>query len=292
MRAHAYRLLFALFFSYALTAEELPPPLYSFSLFGEYVRVNPATFWSSGVEGETLRYHQTDISFSYTHPFCSTFGLVFGANWVQTLVDWPENPDFNETLFNYIGFSTGGFIKPSEEWMWTATATAFLDTEILSLVDYALYQVVLNGQFICSKKLELDFGFILELGLNKEKIWPILGFVYSPTPEWKLSAVYPVNVSLEYKILPCLKAAAALRFLRNRHRVLPEEPNSQGIFEYQDWGGEGDLIYAPYPWLSIKGYVGSTFDGYLKMTNRHDEDAHYFKYGGAFYSGVSALLSY
>lgn len=272
--------------------ENAPPPLYPFSVSGEYLPVSQTHFRTPGFEDKTLTYRQWTTAFAATYPFNEISGLIFGAGWVGTEVNMEDNPDFDETIFNYVNLSFGGFTRAFPDWTWTATIALFLDTEVFSFIDYALYQGVLWGRYTLCPTLELDFGFIIEAGLKKDKIWPILGFVYMPYPNLRLNAIYPINISLEYDFWSYWKAAGSIRFLRNRHRVEKEEPNSQCIFEYRDTGAEFDLTCAPFEWFFIKGFAGSTFKGDLKITDRNDNDATHFKFRGSFYWGVSAVLSY
>lgn len=272
--------------------ENAPPPFYAFSISGQYVDVSKTDFRSPGLENSNLIYRQADAAFAYTHPCTEVAGFIFGAGWVGTDVDMKDNPDFNETNFNYINFSVGGYTKAFDPWTWTLTLAAFLDTEEFSFSDYALYQGVLWGKYAFCPYVELDFGLILEVGLNKEKVWPILGFIYTPWDCFKINAVYPINITAEYFWNDAWTLAGSIRFLRNRHRVQKDEPNSQGIFEYRTTGAELDLIYSPLDRLSVKGFAGKTFDGDLKMTNRRDNNGRHFKFDGSFYWGVSGVFSF
>lgn len=272
--------------------ENAPPPQYPFALSGQYLKVEKAPFRTKGFKDQHLRYGQWDVAFAYTHPISKIWGLIFGSGWVGTEVDMSNNPEFSETNFNYVNFSVGGFTKAFPSWTWTMTLAAFLDTEEFSFSDYALYQGVLWGKYDVCKWLELNFGLILELGLRKEKVWPILGFIYTPCRNWRINAVYPINIAVEYEWSPCWKIAGSVRFLRNRHRVQKEEFNSQGIFEYHTTGAELDLIFSPLQRLSIKGFAGKTFDGDLKVTDRNDKHSIHYKFEGSFYSGVSAVFSF
>lgn len=272
--------------------ENNPPPSYPFSVSGGYLPVSRTHFRTPGFEDKTLIYKQWDLAFAATYPCNDIAGFIFGAGWIGTEVKMQDNPAFHETNFNYINLSFGGFTRAFTDWTWTVTVAAFLDTEVFSLIDYTLYQGVLWGRYNLCKWLELDFGFILEVGLKKEKMWPIFGFVYTPLPNLRLNAVYPINISLQYDFLTYWTVAGSVRFLRNRHRVTEDNPNSQGIFEYRDTGAEFDLTFRPFDWFFIKGFVGSTFDGDLKVTNRNDKNAVHFKFNGSFYSGASAVLSY
>jgi hypothetical protein len=272
--------------------ENDPPSFYPFALSGQYVDVHKTTFRTPGLEGRKLKYRQWNAAFAYTHPFSQYCGLIFGAGWVGTEVDMQDNPEFSETFFNYVNFSFGGFTKAFDDWTWTLTLATFLDVEEFSFADYTLYQGVLWGKYDFCEWLELDVGLILELGLHKEKIWPIIGFSYLPWRNWRINAVYPINVSIEYEWSPCWTLAGSVRFLRNRHRVQKEEMNSQGIFEYRTSGAELDLIFSPFRWVSVKGFAGHAFDGDLKITDRNNHNATHYKFKGSFYAGASAVLSF
>lgn len=269
-----------------------PPPFYPFSVSGHYLAVQKAHFRTPGFEDKWMRYKEGGAAFSYTHPFNELCGLIFGTGWVGTVVDMEDNPAFHDTFFNYVNFSVGGFTKVFPDWTWTLTAAAFLDTESFSFADYALYQGVLWGQYAFCKWLELDCGLILECGLDRDKVWPIIGFVFKPWDKWRLNAVYPINLALEYEWTRCLTLAGSIRFLRNRHRVDQDEPDPQGIFEYRDIGAEFDLTFSPFTWGSAKGFIGKTFDGDLKITDRNYHNAIHYKFVGSYYAGVSARFSY
>ncbi|MBS0623232.1 MAG: hypothetical protein JSS62_01260 [Verrucomicrobia bacterium] len=268
-----------------------PPPFYPFSLGGSYTNVAPAAFTTPGTTGK-LHYVQYDANFSYTHPFSETHGLIFGTGWVGVDLNWANNPDFNETNFNYIDFSFGGFSKVFSNWVWTLNIAAFLDTQQFSFSDYALYQSVLWGKYTWNPCIELDFGFLLELGLNQDFVWPILGFIYNYNDRLRLHAVYPIDMTLEYDLMPTLTAAGAVRILRNRHRVADNEPLPQAVFLYQTWGLEFDLEYKPVPWFFVNGFVGSTTPGNLTISNRDNTSSTDFKFKSSFYAGLNSALSF
>lgn len=272
--------------------ENQPSPFFPFSLSGTYLAVSEAGFRTEAVREKKIRYRQWDTAYAYTHPLSSTAGLIFGAGWVGTEVAMKDNPEFNETLFNYVNLSLGAFTNSFPDWTWTLTFAMLFDTEVFSLIDYTLYQGVLWGHFNPCPEWELDFGFISEIGLEKTKIWPILGFIHLFSPQLRLNAIFPVNVSLEYDFSPCWTFAGSIRFLRNRHRVNQDEFNPQAIFEYRTWGGELDLTLLPFEGFWVKAFAGSTVGGDLKVANRNDNHATHFKFKDSFYGGVSALLSF
>jgi len=263
-----------------------------FGLQGSYINIQNAEVRNTNVENQHVRYIQSEVAFAFTYPCNLTSGLIFGAGWVGTEVFLSENPSFNESCFNYVTLSLGAFTACLEKWLWTANGSIFIDTDQLDFSTYALYQGVLWGKYQIGDSLELDIGFIAEVGLKETKIWPILGFSYIFTSNLRLHAIYPVNVILEYDLFNCLTAGASIRFLRNRHRVGDDNLMPQAIFEYCSVGGEADLIFSPSEVFSIRGFAGTTFGGDLKISNRDNKNTHHYKFKDSFYAGLSATLSF
>ncbi len=269
-----------------------PPPLFPFSVSGSYLNVANADFHTPQAEGEHMHYAQYDTGISYTQPLSCVWGLIFGAGWIGNTVNWQENPYFDETDFNYINGQIGAFTKAYPDWTWTATLGFFFDTEKFSLADYTLYQLAVWGKYDWFDCLEFDVGFIFEAGLDKQKVWPILGFVWNPSDLWHINCVYPILINIKRDFLKYWSVGAGLQFLRNRHRVGENEPNPQCIFEYRTWGYEGILSFSPLKNLYIVGYGGSTFRGDFKITNRSNKHGEHFKFDAAPYAGIDAVLSF
>lgn len=286
---------FAFCFTFGLygeVEEEESEPFYPFGINGTCLGVADATFRTPDIKGEQLRYRQGNAGFAYTQPCNTVWGLIFGAGYVGTEVKWQQNPYFDQTHFSYVNLAFGGFTKAMPGWTWTLTETAFIDTAVLDLSDYALYQTVLWGKYDFLECLSFDAGFILEVGLNKGKMWPLIGFEYHPHDDWRVSAVFPLDVSIEYDAFSFVTLAGSLRFLRDRHRVGDDEPLPMGIYEYHVTGAEFDLILTPWEFILIKGFIGRTFQGDLKITDRNNHHATHCKFNAAPYAGVSALLTF
>ena len=268
------------------------PPLFPISVSGSYISVTPAKFHTPDVKGEKLKYTQYDTGITYTQPCSEVWGLIFGAGWIGTEVAWAQNPDFNEDYFNYINGQIGGFTKALPDWTWTATFGLFFDTEKFSLADYTLYQLSVWGKYEWFECLEFDVGFIFEAGLDKQKVWPILGFVWNPSEVWHINAVFPILMNIERDFWEYWKAGFGFQFLRNRHRVGSNEPNPQCIFEYHTWGYEGNLSFSPAKNIYIIGFGGATFPGDLKITNRNNKHGQHFKFDSSPFWGINAVLSF
>jgi hypothetical protein len=269
-----------------------PPPFLPFSMGGSYAQLAPASFYTPSVQGQTITYKQSDANFSYTHPFSDQCGLIFGAGWVGVDVNWAQNPDFDQTFFGYYSGSFGGFTRAFSNWLWTLNLSIFLDSDHFSFADYALYQSILWGKYTCLPQLELNFGFLLEVGLDKDKVWPILGFIYTFNEKCRLNAVYPVDMSLQYDLLPCLTLGGSLKIFRNRHRVGPDEPFPSCIFVYQTWGAEADARFRPAPWFFVNGFIGYTTGGNFTILNSGGKHGTHYKFQGSAYGGGYAALSF
>jgi hypothetical protein len=295
-----FLILLSFLFSCSLLAEEdfLNGPfpslcgLPSFSLDAAYIDIRPTTFRTLEFEEDHLKYREIDLNLTYLYPFNDAYGISFGAGFIGSEVNWERNPFFEATKFEYVTFTIAGINQCIENWVWKGGASIFLDTAELSLSDYALYRLFLYGKYALCQPIMLNVGFILELGLNKAKIWPVLGFDYYLSKQLNFHLVFPLDVSLEYFLLKNVSIEGSLRFLRNRHRVKNNEPLPMAIFEYETIGLECDLNYFPLPNFFITGFIGSTGNGDLKITDRNNHHAVHAKFRHALYAGASANLSF
>lgn len=271
-----------------------PPPYLPLSLSGSYLQVSRARFTSPNyVAGEKLIYKQFDSAVAYTHELNDTYGLIFGGAWVGTVVNWKQNPAFTETDFNYINLSLGGYASWFNCFTLIGTFGIFIDTAHFSLIDYTLYQPLLQAKYTIFEHFELDLGVIAEAGLDRLEMWPIAGFNYVPQDtNWRIHAVYPINMDFEFDVNPCTTVATGLRFLRNRHRVGDSNPLPQSIFQYKSWGFEFDLNYHPYDFCSFRGAIGTTLFGSLRIANRVNEDPNYYKFENTLYGAINAVLGF
>jgi hypothetical protein len=268
------------------------PPPYPFGLSGMYLQVGDAAFRDPDVPKEHLSYTQSNAAFAYTHACNPYWGLIFGSGWVGTELLWKENPFFQEDHFNYVNLSLGAYSSSMPCWTWIMTGSMLIDTAVLDLGNYALYQGVLYGKYELYPCILFDIGCILEVGLNKGKIWPIFGLEWDPCERFSLNLVYPLDVSIEYDLFPWATVGGSIRFLRDRHRVLETEPLPLGIYEYETEGAEFDLTLNPLDCLLLTGFVGRTFPGSLKVTDQRNHCPAYAKFKGAFYAGASAALTF
>lgn len=263
-----------------------------FSLISFGLRTDAAPFYSPDVRGENISFANITASGTYAHPLTACSGVVFGAQYVGTDVAWRENPSFKTTHFSYLGFTLGAYTLELDRWSWKATFSALFDTAVLDLSNYALYDALIIGEYSLPCGLYLNVGFMLELGLCKEKAWPVFGFRYDASPLWRLHLIYPIDISLEYLLTPTVTFAGAIRFLRDRHRVLDTEPAPMSIYNYETLGAEATLIFRPLYTLELKGFAGSTFRGDFTISDRNNHHGIHYKFRPTFYAGGGASLKF
>jgi hypothetical protein len=271
-----------------------PPPYFPLSLSGSYVQVARARFTEpEAYAGEKLVYKQFDTAIAYTHPITDCYGLIFGSGWVGTVVDWIQNPFFEETDFNYINLSTGFYTQWFDPLTLILSAGVFFDTAHFSIVNYTLFQPLAQAKYNVTEHLEIDAGVICEIGLDRNEYWPILGFNYIPPDrDWRIHAVYPINIDFELDLSDSFTAAAALRFLRNRHRVGDDNPLPQAVFQYKSWGAEFNLNFHPCSTITILGAMGTTLSGRLRVANRTNDEATVYRFENSLYGAFNAILSF
>lgn len=285
-------LLPLLFLNSTAYSELVPMNGPPFSLEGGYVAAMPARLCEEGIEGEELRFARAETRLNYTYAMTPCFGLLMGAGYDRITLDWHKNPFFKEKHFGYVNFAIGAYTTAFCDFLWSATLAIFIDTEVLDITNYALYEGVFFGEHKLSQELRFQVGFIVESGLNNDKIWPILGFEWDGGKRWRIGAVYPLDIAIEYRLMPELSIATSARFFQSRHRLKISEPLSQGLFQYQNIGIEGSLLCHPIQGFVLNGFIGTTLKGDLKITNPNYLIGTHYKLNNALYGGLEANLMF
>lgn len=236
-------------------------------------------------EGEKLRFSEWQSNAYYTFPCFYRTALSIGGGYSDTAVIWRQNPFFRETHYNNLITSINLFSEAICDWTWQGGFSIAVDTDAWNWADYALYTTTIWGRYDYCDYLGLHIGFVEQSGIEKDRIFPIIGFDYQLFDCWKLNLVYPVNMSLVYTINDAWSVAFAGRVFNSRHRVGKDEPLSRGIFEYRNTGAEFGVSYTPGDFASANIHVGSALGGDLKVSNRHDHHSVHVKINSVIYAG-------
>ena len=256
-----------------------------------YLGTGKAEIDEPGKENEEISFSQTVGKASYTHVLDDDSGIVFDVGYTSTEVNWDENPSFSEKTFSYLNLQVGGYSLKIPNWLWRGAIGTDVDAEELSFNRYALYKGTMWGRYALSDLFGLHIGFTGTSGLRRDKVYPILGVDYAPSSKWKLSFIFPVDISANYSIDDNWSVAASARTFRVRHRLSQKETTSRGIFDYRSFGGDLSLNYLVGSFLA-KAYVGTTYSGDLKVADPKGRDPLFYKFNGTFYLGSNLTYQF
>ena len=269
------------------------PGMFSVEARGD--SVGAAEFETSGFPGQELSFTKIDVEATVNVPLSCCNGLRFSAGYEMAEVDWPANPAFAETDFNYISVGAGAFTHCLPCWRWVAMGYVLVDPENTD-TDFNLYRGLLWGQYAsesaCFCEMNFHFGLLGSTGLEKSFVLPILGFDFVPWDRVKVSLVFPMDMSVSYCVMDNLSIRAALRAWRHRHRVSDTETIPKGVWEYRNYGYEVGGVYDNCCWLKAEAHVGFATGGDLQVTDRNGRNGIHYKTEGSMYAGGSVTLSY
>lgn len=272
------------------TAKESP-----LSLRARYDYVFNSRFEKQNIDKEHLKFGEGSVDltgvFLYREQYCEGAYLI--AGYINTLLDWKQNPFFSNTNFNRLNLNLGVFSKRFPRWFWTAQAGINLDTDRMDLWQYATYDIVLWGRYTYTDSVHLHTGMLIQTGMKMDRFYPIVGFDWTFWRCVTLHAVYPVNIALSYQITQRWSTSVAARFFNSRSRAGAKEPLPMAVWRYQNSGIEGNITYDIPSWgfhLNVHG--GWAFGGDLRIANRHNHHPRHFKFRGAPYVGGEIIFKY
>jgi hypothetical protein len=260
-------------------------------LYANYLSGGKAEMDEPGRESEEIIFSQTEAKVSYTHRFDDESGLVFDLGHGSVEIDWDENPSFSEKSFSTFNVQVGGYSFKIPKWLWRGAIGTNVDTEEMDISHYALYNGTMWGRYSLSDMMGLHIGFTGTTGLRRDKVYPIFGIDYNPSSTWKLSFVFPVDMSANYSINDKWSVSATARTFRVRHRLSQKEALSKGIFDYRSFGSEFSLNYLLGGFLA-KVYAGSTYAGDLKVSDSKGINSTFYKFNGSVYLGSNLTYKF
>ncbi len=215
-----------------------------------------------------------------------------GVTYNFTRLCWEENPYFHQSDFNQVSFLLRLFSNRFCEWIWQGQLAVNVDADEWDLNYYTNYDIILWGRYDYNDCTNLHLGVIVQTGMKMDRVYPVVGFDYVVNKCWKLNAVFPVNISLEYNYDSCLSAAFAMRFFDVRCRVNKDENLPMGLFSYRNSGLELALLYEDNPSLEGNIHVGSTLGGMLRISDHNNRHPKHFKLDPILYVGGELVWSF
>lgn len=234
-----------------------------------------------------------DLSLVYYYNPCYQEGTNIGVSYVRTRLDWQCNPFFTQKDYDMICVNLGGATQRFQDWTWKGQITINFDNiEHWTLEDYMTYDLLLWGRYAYRPNLGIHFGFLALTGMKIDRIYPIIGFDWTYSPNLKLSLVFPMDISLTYTVNDCWSVLLAGRFFNQRHRVKKDQFFSEGLWFYTSSGVELALKYKPTRRITANLHGGFDFGGHLKVAKRHYREGHRFTLGGAPYLGGEVDINF
>ncbi len=257
-----------------------------FFLTGFYDYIGKSKFEDHDDRGR-IRYATGGVeltSFVYYNPDHKE-GITVGLNYTTIKLDWSKNHYFDQKTFNDAGIRLGAFSGRLCNWMWKGFINYTLDTTHSNFTYYSLWDFAAWGKYQYCDTLELSVGFYAQTGMKADRVWPVIGFDWQYSDRISISAVFPNDMRVMYMINDCWSTGGCLNFYRNRARTGRDEPESRGIWVYENSGIEWCLDYDKNELTYVSLHAGYTFGGELKITDKNYDKRHHMDFKGAPFAG-------
>lgn len=236
---------------------------------------------------------QIDLNMVYYYNPCLQEGTTIGLSYTRTRLDWRLNPFFTQKDYDMISLNFGGFTQRFNDWTWRGQVTVNFDNiEHWNMHDYMTYDLLLWGRYSFRPDIGVHLGFLALTGMKIDRVYPIVGFDWTYNRNWKMSLVFPMDISVTYTVNDCWSVLAAARFFNQRHRVKKDQFFSEGVWFYSSSGAELAVKYKPTKRITANIHAGINFGGHLKVANRHYREGHRFSFGDAPYGGAEFEINF
>lgn len=241
-----------------------------------------------------IRYNQLNVAgrmVFYYNPRCQEGAMIRGG-YTRDQIYWFDNPYFDQVNFNTADLSLIFFSHRLCNWLWTGQVSAGYDTDRNSLGKATAWDFLLWGRYSRSDCFGVHVGFLAQTGMRIDHVYPILGFDLKLRGPWRLSVVYPVNISLFYDIDCNWSAGIAARFFNSRHRLSGADLTPDGLVTYKATGAEFRMNYQLANRVTANIHAGGTFGGQLKVANSEYRNKKHFDFKPAGYVGGEFEFSF
>lgn len=237
-------------------------------------------------KGDKINFAEAQVEAGSIVYYCPTYteGARVALGYSPTYLKWHENPWFDQDHFNIVSLSLSGFTKRIDNWFWRTQLTANFNADQWNS-GYTSYDILLWGRYTYSKNIGIHFGFLAQTGLRMDRIYPVIGFDWQISPQWKLSAVFPVNISLLYSFSSHWSIGTAARFFNTRFRVKHSDHSLKPLVRYTNTGAEFIIKYDDDT-MSANIHAGSTLGGTFRVANRKNNHARDYDFDPVAYVGA------
>jgi hypothetical protein len=206
-------------------------------------------------------------------------------------MNWNENPFFERTNFESVDVGLLGYSTRAPGWLWQVGIAAQISLNYDGIGRYTRYSSIMWGRYELTDTFGVHTGLYAFYNLRRNKVYPIIGFDWTPSPSWKFNVIFPLNISANYIINPMWSVGLGWMPFWSRHRVGKNEVDTKGIWENRNDGAELVLNFNT-PVVIACLYVGQAFGGTLKIMDKNGNHPQYFKYKSAPYVGLRAMAPF
>jgi hypothetical protein len=223
--------------------------------------------------------------------YCPAYqeGAGVALGYTATLLDWKQNPWYHQNHFHTLTLSLKGFSHRLDRWLWKAQLDTNLDATEWDYKEYLTFDLLLWGRYEYCEHIGVHVGLIAETGMKMDRVYPILGADWQISKRWRLNAIFPVNVSLEYMLNRHWSFALAGRVFNSRHRTKKDE--GKLLVRYQNSGAELAVKYENKN-MSANVHAGSTLGGLIRIADSNNHHPHHYHLNSSLYAGAEVALSF
>lgn len=242
------------------------------------------------VKGSHINNGSAFASFYYSHFVNETNALSWQLAYNYLHFGWKANPRFSQENFHY-GIASLAWISHSmEDWRWVVMGGVTANLQMLdefgkSAVGYTLVW----GRFAYELTFGVHVGFFGYAGVQNGLLLPILGIDWMISDKWKINAVLPLELSLDYTLAKRWLASLSFATFGGPYRFPwrykgGTEKFKDGIFKFYSRGVDLSLTYTYETTVTGRVAAGYNFGGWILIKDRHDRHSRYYKYDGAPYA--------
>ena len=243
-------------------------------------------------KGHKVHFAEAEVEAGAIVYYCPTYteGARVALGYSPTYLHWQENPWLDQDHFHIVSLSLAGFTKRMDRWFWRTQLTANIDAQEWS-GKYTSYDILLWGRYAYFDTIGIHFGFLAQTGLRMDRIYPVIGFDWQISRKWRLSAVFPMDISLLYSFSSNWSIGAAGRFFNSHIRVRREDHALKPLVGYSNVGAEFVLKYEN-PIISANIHVGSTLGGTFRVANHRNHHADDYHLDPSAYAGAEVDVKF
>lgn len=242
---------------------------FKFRVLGDYIgKAKVKNSW--GFHKLTFGTVQAEAGLVYYYDECINEAANVTVFYENTVLDWKSNPYFNQTDYSTAGITLGATTQRLPNWTWNGQLSISFDNlKYWNFSDYMYYDILLWGRYEFCDNIGVHIGFFAETGMKIDLVYPVIGVDWTYNEHWKVSAVFPLNVSIVYSYNKTWSFDVAARFFDERNRLGKNQYLSQGLWHYQSTGAEVGINFTPGKWISANIHAGTTVGGRLKIADKN-----------------------